>query len=105
MYGLGLSAGYNQQGSEAQRPRYETQSVDHRLPPISDCNLLSPDGDSPRPSPKTRWPDNESNVRFRGSAVVREYRFSPPPAANPSQRCRNTDSDLQRLGLEGRWGP
>ena len=23
------------------------------------------------------WPDNESNVRFHGSAVVREYRFSP----------------------------
>ena len=50
--GLGLSAGYNQQGSKAQRPRCGTQSVDHRLPLISDGNLLDPDGHSPRPSPK-----------------------------------------------------
>ena len=31
--GLSLSAGYNQQGKEAQRPRYEPQSADHRLLP------------------------------------------------------------------------
>src|SRR5262249_6990436 len=101
LYGLGLSAGYNQQGSEAQRPRYETQSVDHRLPPYIRWQF----GDSPRPSPKTRWPDNESNVRFRGSAVVREYRFSPRRPRIRASVVVTPTPTCASLGPEGLWGP
>jgi hypothetical protein len=73
---LGLSAGYNQQAQQAQRPRDGTQSVDHRLSPLCPTAIPAVLAVYPSTFRNIRWPDNESNVRFRGSAtMVRGYRF------------------------------